>query len=48
MKSNKQIQADFKARMRSAGFVHTSVWVHESKVENLKIYLAKLNSGFKK
>jgi len=43
MKSNKQIQADFKARMRSAGFVHTSVWVHESKLEKVKAYISRLN-----
>jgi hypothetical protein len=42
MKTNRDIQAAYKERMRSAGFILLALWVHREDKERVKKYVERL------
>ena len=36
MKSNKEIQADYKKRMRTNGYVYKTLWIHRDDLEEVE------------
>jgi hypothetical protein len=41
-KTNKTKQAEFKTRMREAGFTQMAVWVHQDDKEKVRRYIDRL------
>lgn len=44
-KTNRQRQAEFKERMRAAGFIQYPVWVHPEDRQRLKKYVERLRKA---
>ena len=42
-KTNKEIQASYKARMRASGFRHLAIWVKREYVDKVTAYAKALN-----
>ena len=43
MKTNREIQQDYKTRMKKNGFVQLAVWIKKEKKEELKKMIKQLN-----